>query len=173
MPLYRSTPRVPISAVPGSLMSVLCEVRQTIAAQQNSMTTLQSDMAKLSVRGPGGSFSTTRGAHAPAADWLLQHFSAMTFNITKKPLPVMQGEPYCIPLLPGGTSHACQTPASIPKHCEDEIRAQIDKDIKRSVIQPIPAGEPTEWCVRTGVVALKCGQPRRTVHYRQLNVACL
>ena len=105
-------------------------------------------------------------------EWLLQHFSSTTFNTTRSPLPVMEGEPHHIHLLPNAVPHACHTPASVPKHWEDKVRAQLEEDVRRGVIEPVPAGEPTEWCARMVVVAKKSGQPRRTVDYQRLNAAC-
>lgn len=105
-------------------------------------------------------------------EWLLQHFSGSTFNTTRNPLPVMEGEPHHIHLAHGAVPYACHTPASVPKHWEKEVKAQIDEDIRRGVIEPVPAGEPTEWCARMVVVAKKSGKPRRTVDYQRLNAAC-
>ena len=105
-------------------------------------------------------------------NWLLKHFSATTFNTERSPLPVMAGEPHHIHLLPGATPHACHTPASIPKHWEAEVKAQLAEDVKRGVIQEVPPGQATEWCARMVVVAKKSGQPRRTVDYQKLNTAC-
>ncbi|KAK8398601.1 hypothetical protein O3P69_004024 [Scylla paramamosain] len=53
-------------------------------------------------------------------EWLLQHFSASAFNTTRSPLPVMDGEPHHIHLAPNAVPYACHTPASVPKHWEDE-----------------------------------------------------
>jgi len=69
----------------------------------------------------------------------------------------MEGEPHHIHLVPNAVSYACHTPASVLKHWEDEVRAQLEEDIKRGVIEPVPAGEPTEWCARMVVVAKKSG----------------
>ncbi|KAK8378978.1 hypothetical protein O3P69_009604 [Scylla paramamosain] len=55
-------------------------------------------------------------------EWLLQHFSASAFNTTRSPLPVMDGEPHHIHLAPNAVPYACHTPASVPKHWEDELR---------------------------------------------------
>lgn len=77
-------------------------------------------------------------------EWLLQHFSSTTFTTTITPLPVIEGKPHHIHLAPGATPHACHTPAPVPKHWEDEVRAQLEEDVKRGVIEPVPAGEPTE-----------------------------
>ena len=105
-------------------------------------------------------------------EWLLQHFSATAFNTTRNPLPVIEGEPHRIHLMPNAVPHACHTPASVLKHWEDEVKAQPEEEVERGVIEPIPAGEPMEWCAHMVVVAKKPGQPRRTVDYQRLNTAC-
>ena len=105
--------------------------------------------------------------------WLLQHFSASTFNTAREPLPVMEGKPHHIHLAREAVPYACHTPASVPKHWEKEVKDQLDEDIRRGVLQAVPAGEATEWCSRMVVVAKKSGQPRRTVDYQKLNAGCL
>ena len=104
--------------------------------------------------------------------WLLHHFSSTTFNTARSPLPVMDGKPHHIHLDPRATPHACHTPAPVPRHWGDAVKAQLDEDVRRGVIEPVPAGEPTEWCARMVVVAKKSGQPRRTVDYQRLNASC-
>ena len=105
-------------------------------------------------------------------EWLIRHFSSSTFNTAKSPLPVMAGPPHHIHLLPDARPHACHVPASVPKHWENEVKAQLEEDVKRGVVEPVPTGEPTQWCARMVVVGKKNGQPRRTVDYQRLNASC-
>ncbi|KAK3887585.1 hypothetical protein Pcinc_008290 [Petrolisthes cinctipes] len=104
--------------------------------------------------------------------WLLRHFSGSTFNTDRSPLPVMEGKPHSIHLLPDAKPYACHTPASVPRHWEAEVKKQLDEDIRKGILEPVPVGEVTEWCARMVVVAKKSGQPRRTVDYQKLNAAC-
>ena len=106
-------------------------------------------------------------------EWLLRQFSSSTFNTDRYPLQVMHGPPHRIHLKEGARSHTCYTPASIPKHLANEVRKQLDDDVKRGVIRPVPAGEATEWCACMVVVAKKSGKPRRTVDFQKLNSCCL
>ena len=105
--------------------------------------------------------------------WLLQHFSSSTFDTSREPLPVMVGKPHHIHLLSDAVPIACHTPVSIPRHWEDEVKRQLEEDVSKGVIEPVPAGEATEWCSRMVVVAKKSGQPRRTVDFQKLNACCL
>ncbi|KAK3888979.1 hypothetical protein Pcinc_006984 [Petrolisthes cinctipes] len=104
--------------------------------------------------------------------WLLRHFSGSTFNTDRSPLPVMEGKPHSIHLLPDAKPYACHTPASVPRHWEAKVKKQLDEDIRKGILEPVPVGEVTEWCARMVVVAKKSGQPRRTVDYQKLNAAC-
>lgn len=105
-------------------------------------------------------------------EWLLRHFSATTFNTAKSPLPVMAGAPHHIHLTSDARPYACHVPASVPKHWEVEVKAQLDEDVRRGVIEAVPTGEATEWCARMVVVGKKNGQPRRTVDFQRLNASC-
>ena len=106
-------------------------------------------------------------------EWLLQQFSSSTFNTERHPLKVMQGPPHRIHLQEGARPHTCHTPSSVPKHWAGEVKKQLEDDVKRGVIRPVPAGEATEWCARMVVVAKKSGKPRRTVDFQKLNSCCL
>ena len=52
------------------------------------------------------------------------------------------------------------------------VKRQLDEDVRKGILEPVPVGEPTEWCARMVVVAKKSGQPRRTIDYQKLNMAC-
>ncbi|XP_076058554.1 uncharacterized protein LOC143035571 [Oratosquilla oratoria] len=106
-------------------------------------------------------------------EWLLGHFSTSSFDTDRYPLPIMAGPPHHIHLSPDAVPYACHTPAPVPKHWEAEVKQQLDEDVQRGVIRPVPAGEATEWCARMVVVAKKSGKPRRTVDFQKLNACCL
>ena len=53
------------------------------------------------------------------------------------------------------------------------MKAQLEEDITRGIIELVPVGEATEWCARIVVVAKKNGQPRRTVDFQRPNARCL
>ena len=84
--------------------------------------------------------------------WLMRHFSSTTFNTNREPLPVMNGRPHHIHLLPDARPYACHTPIEVAKHWEDEVKAQLDEDVRKGVIEQVPAGDATEWCARMVVV---------------------
>ena len=91
------------------------------------------------------------------------------FAVGRTPLPEMSAPPHHIHLRPGAQPHAVPVPASILLHFFDEVRQQLDDDIKKGIIEAVPAREPTEWCSRMVVVPKKDGRPRRTVDFQRLN----
>lgn len=66
---------------------------------------------------------------------------------------------------PGKTVH---TLAPVPHHFYNKVRQQLEEDIRRGIIQPVPS-EPTAWCsCMVVVVHKKDGQAQKTVDYRRL-----
>lgn len=57
------------------------------------------------------------------------------------------------------SAQACHTLATVPRHWKEEVKAQLDEDVRRSVIQLVPPGEAIEWCEKMVVVAKKSCQP--------------
>ena len=104
--------------------------------------------------------------------FLVQQFQDTAFNTDAAPLPAMDGTPHTIHLLPGAVPYARHVPIPVSKHWEKEVRAQLDEDERRGIIEKVPAGEPTEWCAPMVVVPKANGRPRRTVDYQELNKFC-
>ena len=104
--------------------------------------------------------------------FLMQQFQDTAFNTDAEPLPAMDGKPHTIHLLPGATPYARHVPMPVSKHWEKEVKAQLDEDERRGIIEKVPAGEPTEWCAAMVVVTKANGRPRRTVDYQELNKFC-
>ena len=105
--------------------------------------------------------------------WLLSHFSKSTFDITSKPLPQMSGKPQKFHLVENALPYAAHSPIPIPHHWKEEIKTQLETDVEMGILQKVPVGEPTEWCMRMVVVAKKDGKPRRTVDFQPINKFCL
>ena len=133
---------------------------------------LGNEVCQVPPRPTEAPFSPLEENVARLEGWLQKHFSSTTFNTTRSPLPVMAGPPHRILLVSGALPRACHTPAAVPKHWEAEVKAQLDEDVTRGVIESVPAGEATEWCARMVVVAKKNGQPRRTIDFQLLNSCC-
>ena len=85
----------------------------------------------------------------------------------------MSGPPLKLDVDPNVTPHAVHTPLPVPIHWQAEVKAQLDRDCRLGVIEPVPWGEPTTWCSRMVTVAKSNGSPRRTIDLQQLNDADL
>ena len=64
---------------------------------------------------------------------------------------------------------AHHTPVPVPLHWQDAVKADLDRDVRLGVLEPVPVGEPVTWCHRMVVCAKKNGKPRRTVDFQALN----
>lgn len=93
---------------------------------------------------------------------------------TMFPCSEMQRPPHHIYLCPKApSSHSRCTSISPHHHFCDKFKWQLEEDMQRGITEPIPAGEPTEWCSYMVVLPKKDRQPRRTVDLQRLNWASL
>ena len=69
------------------------------------------------------------------------------------------------------TPVAIHKPATIPAHWQEQVRAEIERDIKLGVLERVPHITPVTWCSRMHVVAEKTGEPRRVIDFRAVNAA--
>jgi hypothetical protein len=83
----------------------------------------------------------------------------------------MTGTPLQIHFLPDATPKAHHCPIPVPHHWKTRVKADLDRDVRLGIIEPVPPGTPTVWCSRMVVVPKKDGSPRRTVDLQPLNAA--
>ena len=81
----------------------------------------------------------------------------------------MHGPPMKLNIEEHAEPKAYHIPVLVPLHWQDEVKEQLDQDVKLGVIQPVPVGEPVTWCHRMVVCPKKNGKPRRTVDFQALN----
>ena len=84
----------------------------------------------------------------------------------------MSAKPAHIHLKAGGTPYAQHVPVPIPLHWKEEVKQSLNEVITNNIIEPVPIGEPVEWCSKTIVVPKKDGQRQRTIDLQQLNEPC-
>ena len=89
------------------------------------------------------------------------------------PFKEMNTKPAHIHLKEDAKPVAVHTPINVPLYWRDEIKASLDQDVKRGIIEPVPIGEPASWCSRMVVLQKQDGRPRRTVDLQALNSQCL
>ena len=103
-------------------------------------------------------------------NWLLDHYKSSTFNVCKHQLlPLMSGPPMRLTVDPDAQPTAHHTPIPVPIHWLDDVKADLDQDVRLGVIEPVPIGTPVTWCHRMVIIAKKSGKPRRTVDFQALN----
>ena len=104
--------------------------------------------------------------------WLLDKYQASAFNVCEHQLlPKMDGRPLDIHFRPDAEPAAFHCPIPVPHHWKKQVKADLDRDVRLGIIEPVPQGSPTVWCARMVVVAKKDGTPRRTVDLQNLNAA--
>ena len=102
--------------------------------------------------------------------FLLDYYKTSTFNTcAHQPLPMMSGPPLKLMVDQDATPVAYHNPIPVPLHFQDQVKADIDRDVALGVLEPVPIGEPVTWCHRMVVCAKKNGKPRRTVDFQPLN----
>ena len=104
--------------------------------------------------------------------WILDRYKASAFNTCEhQPLPSMSGEPMNIHFKPECNPVAYHSPIPVPHHWKNKVNADLDRDVRLGIIEPVPPGTPTVWCSRMVIVPKKDGSPRRTVDLQNLNAA--
>ena len=102
--------------------------------------------------------------------YILNYYKSSTFNTCEhQPLPLMSGPPLKLYIDPTADPVAYHTPIPVPIHWQEKVKADLDRDVRLGVIEPVPVGEPITWCHRMVVCSKKNGEPRRTVDLQPLN----
>ena len=70
---------------------------------------------------------------------------------------------------PNAKPTAVHTPLPVPLHWMEEVKADMDRDVRLGVLEAVPIGKHVTWCHRMVVCAKKNGKPRRTVDFQPLN----
>ena len=58
---------------------------------------------------------------------------------------------------------ACHKLALVPIHFQEEMKADIDRDVKLGVLEEIGLNTPTTWCSRMCIKTKKNRKPQRTI----------
>ena len=74
---------------------------------------------------------------------------------------------------PNAKPIAVHKPIPIPHHWQEQVKKDLDRDMKLGIIEKVPMGVPNTWQSRMVMVAKKSGKPRRTVDLSPLIVVFL
>ena len=72
----------------------------------------------------------------------------------------------------GSTSKAKHDPITVPYHYKKKVKKNLQENVKRGIVTPVPIGTPTNWCSTMVIITKKNEKPRRTVDYQHLNSQC-
>ena len=119
-------------------------------------------------------YQATEANRDKIEQWIKDHYASSAFNICEhQSLQEMTAPPVDIHFTPDATPTAVHTPIPIPHHWKKRVKADIDRDVRLGIIEPVPPGTPTRWCSRMVVAPKKDGSPRRTVNLTSVNEATL
>ena len=118
-------------------------------------------------------FPCTPENSARMRDWLLNRYGSSTFNTCPhQQLSRMDGPPVEIHIKDDAVPVAHHKAIPVPIHWRDQVYADIARDVALNVIEPVPLGEPSDWCHHMVVARKHDGSPRRTVDLSPLNKFC-
>ena len=119
-------------------------------------------------------YAATRENVPKLKKWLEDQFATSSFNqCTHQQKPKMKGVPMKIVMKEKTVPFAVNTPLPVPHHWKEQVKSDIERDVRMGVIEPVPQGTPTVWCARMVVAPKPDGNPRRTVDLQRLNKATL
>ena len=129
------------------------------------------DPPQMPIELPEG-FTGTEEEVPKLKQWLLNHYGASAFNVCEhQPLPKMAGPPLRLNMDPEALPVAVHKSASVPIHWRDQVKADLDRDVRLGVLEKVPGNTPTTWLSRMVVTAKANGMPRRTVDMQPQNKA--
>ena len=105
-------------------------------------------------------------------EFLISSFKSSTFNTCEhQPLPLMHGPPLEFKMKEGAVPFAIYTPAKVPAHWADQVKADIYRDVALGVLEEVPENTGMSWCHRMVICRKHNGDPRRTIDLQPLNAA--
>ena len=66
---------------------------------------------------------------------------------------------------------AIHKPAMVPIHWRDQVKSDLDRDVRLGVLERVPENTPVTWLSRMVVTSKSNGMPRRTVDMQPQNKA--
>jgi hypothetical protein len=102
--------------------------------------------------------------------FLKQYYASSVLNTCEhQPLPHIQGPVLSFATNPDAKPYAVHTPIPVPAHWAKKVKADLDRDCRLGVLEPVPPNTPVTWCHRMVIAPKHNGDPRRTVDMTQLN----
>ena len=67
----------------------------------------------------------------------------------------------------------CRKPTKVPLHFRGEVKAGLEVDVKKGVLERVPVGEADTWCSCMVIQPKKNGRARRTVDLSGLSLSLI
>ena len=108
-------------------------------------------------------------------EWILNKYASSAFNqCDHQPLPLMRDSPPIqLHVDPTVKPYAIHKPRPVPIHWRDQVKAEVDRDVRIGVLEEFPIGKTTDWCSPMVICPKTNGNPRRTVNIQRLNDVAL
>ena len=112
----------------------------------------------------------TRSNIPTLESWIRGYFNDSAFNqckrqqwrtTTDKPMKI-HNKPETIP-------YCCKKTTIVPLNFRAQVKADIEADVKKGILERVPAGEHNTWCSRMVIQSKKNGKARRTVDLSYLS----
>ena len=103
-------------------------------------------------------------------EWLLEYYKSTTFNTCDhQQLPLMTGSPLQLHMDPQATPVACHKVVPVPLHWREQVKNDLERDVRIGVLEKVPDNTPVTWQSRMVITAKADGTPRRTIDLQPLN----
>ena len=156
-------PAVPVVAWPQDSLASAIDGANTCSCPKRSPP------PPLPTEIPAGLSATNEDVPA-LKQWLLDHYSASTFNNCEhQALPMMSCDPLELHVDPNAKPVAVHKPALVPIHWQEKVYNDLERDVKIGVLEKVSPNTPVTWCSRMVVTAKSDGSPRRTVDLQPQN----
>ena len=105
--------------------------------------------------------------------WILERYAYSAFNkCSHQRLPMISCTPLRIHINPEAQPVCHQNAWLVAIHLREQVKGQLEEDVRLGLIERVPIGTPTKWQSRMNVVQKPNGKQRRTVDFHDLNKKC-
>ena len=110
-------------------------------------------------------------SNVPALEgWIKEYFKESAFNqCRRQEWPVKTGKPMRIHTKPDAIPYCCRKPTVVPLNFQAQVKADIEADVMKGILERVPVGEPDCWCSRMVMQEKKNGKARRSVDLSYLS----
>ena len=109
-------------------------------------------------------FPATASNKKALEEFIRNHYKAGAFNTCKRQhWPITAGHPMKIHTPADASRTYCRKPTKVPIHFREEVKAGLEADVNKGVLERVPVGEADTWCSRMVIQPKKNGTARKTV----------